>query len=170
MTDNRTTELLDGLRNVGNLHEFAELFGFDWRDDSDWTWHDVAVKMADELEQAIAATLGSGTSEALKPCIFCKSDKKLRLMAKHYTDESHIWWVECARCGACGMHSHEYERAVESWNAAWDTCAERTCRPTEPERFLDGTDCPAWLCSECGELFELGTNFFSNCGAKVVSE
>lgn len=66
MTDNRTTELLDGLRNVGNLHEFAELFGFDWHDDSDWTWHDVAVKVADDFEQAIAATLGSGTSEALK--------------------------------------------------------------------------------------------------------
>lgn len=59
MSDNRTTELLDGLRNVGNLHEFAELFGFDWHDESDWTWHDVAVKIADELEQAIAATLGS---------------------------------------------------------------------------------------------------------------
>lgn len=59
MNDNRTTELLDGLRNVGNLHEFAELFGFNWHDDSDWTWHDVAVKMADDLEQAIAATLGS---------------------------------------------------------------------------------------------------------------
>lgn len=62
MTDNRTTELLDGLRSVGNLHEFAELFGFNWEDDSDWTWHDVAVKMADELEQAIAATLGSDAS------------------------------------------------------------------------------------------------------------
>lgn len=59
MTDNRTTELLDGLRNVGNLHEFAELFDFDWHDESDWTWHDVAVKMADDFEQAIAATLGS---------------------------------------------------------------------------------------------------------------
>ena len=63
MTDNRTIELLDGLRSVGNLHEFAELFGFNWEDDSDWTWHDVAVKMADELEQAIAATLGRGTGE-----------------------------------------------------------------------------------------------------------
>lgn len=63
MTDNRTTELLDGLRHVGNLHEFAELFGFDWHDDSDWTWHDVAVKMADDFEQAIAITLGRGECE-----------------------------------------------------------------------------------------------------------
>lgn len=59
MTDNRTTDLLDGLRNVGNLHEFAELFDFNWHDESDWTWHDVAVKMAYGLEQAVAATLGS---------------------------------------------------------------------------------------------------------------
>lgn len=64
MTDSKTaTELLDGLRDVGNLHEFAELFGFDWYDESDWTWHDVAVKMADDFEQAIAATLGSGECE-----------------------------------------------------------------------------------------------------------
>ena len=49
MTDNRTTELLDGLRNVGNLHEFAELFGFDWTDESDWDWHDVACAMADAM-------------------------------------------------------------------------------------------------------------------------
>lgn len=61
--DNRTTELLDGLRNVGNLHEFAELFGFNWHDESDWTWHDVAVKMADWLEQAIVATLGNEACE-----------------------------------------------------------------------------------------------------------
>lgn len=71
MTDNRTTELLDGLRNVGNLHEFAELFGFDWHDESDWTWHDVAVKMADDFEQAIAATLVSDepTYDELLRCL-----------------------------------------------------------------------------------------------------
>lgn len=42
---------LKALRNVGNLHEFAVLFGFDWDDpDWNWTWHDVAVKMADDIE------------------------------------------------------------------------------------------------------------------------
>lgn len=70
-TANRTTELLDGLRNVVNLHEFAELFGFNWHDESDWTWHDVAVKMADELEQAIAATLGRGAERDAR-CLGCK--------------------------------------------------------------------------------------------------
>ena len=63
MTDSNATELLEGLRNVGNLHEFAELFGFDWDDDSDWTWHDVSVKMADDIEQA--ATLGAVECENL---------------------------------------------------------------------------------------------------------
>ncbi len=43
-------DLIGGLRRVRNLHEFAELFGFDWEDGSDWTWHDVAAKMADTIE------------------------------------------------------------------------------------------------------------------------
>lgn len=45
----------------------------------------------------------------------------------------------------------------------------RICKPIETTRCLHGTDCPAWLCSECGELFEEGTNFCSNCGAKVIN-
>lgn len=89
MTDNRTTELLDGLRNVGNLHEFAELFGFDWHDESDWTWHDVAVKMADELEQAIAATLGSGTCE-LEP---------LSALDVTFNMLDQTEWGACSECG-----------------------------------------------------------------------
>jgi len=92
-------------------------------------------------------------SEVLKPCIFCKSDKKLRIMAKHYTDESHIWWVECARCGACGMHSHEYERAIESWNAAWDTCAGHEGRCGMSRYFL---------CDYCEHAKDLDV-FNANC-------
>ena len=109
MTDNRTTELLDGLWHVGNLHEFAELFGFNWHDDSDWTWHDVAVKMADELEQAIAATLGSGTCEDVgERCDFACSECGARLyteMSDGYTmilgDEETILLKPnyCPNCG-----------------------------------------------------------------------
>jgi rubrerythrin len=47
---------------------------------------------------------------------------------------------------------------------------ERTCRPKEWLSFLSGTDCPAWECSECGDLFEAYANYCSNCGAKVVQE
>ena len=67
-----------------------------------------------------------------------------------------------------GMGGVDWDK-VESVEIECDVYVkERTCKPTEPERCLDGTDCPAWLCSECGELFELGAKFCSNCGAKVV--
>ena len=38
------------LRLVQGLHSHAEMFGFNWNDDSDWTWHDVACKIADEID------------------------------------------------------------------------------------------------------------------------
>ena len=44
--------LPDKLREVTGLHEFAELFGFDWESD-DWTWSDVAKEMAFEIEEYI---------------------------------------------------------------------------------------------------------------------
>lgn len=50
-------KLLDRLRDVGNLHEFAELFDFSWHDDTDWTWHDVAVRMADEIEAELCGSV-----------------------------------------------------------------------------------------------------------------
>lgn len=77
MTSSNATELINGLRNVGNLTEFAELFGFDWYDDSDWTWHDVAEKMADEFKQAIELALCNG---------------------KCQVDYYKLWW----KCSCCG--------------------------------------------------------------------
>lgn len=47
-------ELSKRLREVHGLHAFAELFGFDWTDESDWTWHDVACVMADAVDAATA--------------------------------------------------------------------------------------------------------------------
>lgn len=38
------------LRLVQGLYSHAEMFGFNWDDDSDWTWHDVACKIADEID------------------------------------------------------------------------------------------------------------------------
>ena len=75
------------------------------------------------------------------------------------------YWVGCfGKCFACTQHYLTEAEAIAAWNAR----AERTCKPIDSERCLPGTDCPAWLCSECGELFERETNFCSNCGAKVV--
>lgn len=47
-------DLSKRLREVHGLHEFAELFGFDWTDESDWGWHDVACAMADAVDVATA--------------------------------------------------------------------------------------------------------------------
>lgn len=38
------------LRLVQGLHSHAEMFGFNWNDGSDWTWHDVACKIADDID------------------------------------------------------------------------------------------------------------------------
>lgn len=45
----------------------------------------------------------------------------------------------------------------------------RECFPSENGECLSGTDCPAWTCSECGELFEIFAKYCMNCGRKVVS-
>lgn len=45
---------------------------------------------------------------------------------------------------------------------------KRCCLPIITNDNLPGTDCPAWLCPLCGDLFEEGANYCSNCGAKVV--
>ena len=159
MTDNRTTELLDGLRSVGNLHEFAELFGFNWEDDSDWTWHDVAVKMADELEQAIAATLGSDASAV-------RLAERLRSIA-----------YEMRSVGASSMTPHELlacyandvDKVADSLMFAatlGNSRAERICKQSRLFNLV-------W--SECSSKSyewhgnEL-PNYCPNCGAKVVDE
>ena len=43
-------EVAARLREKGNLRAFAEIVGFSWEDESDWLWHDVAVKYADLIE------------------------------------------------------------------------------------------------------------------------
>lgn len=43
-------------------------------------------------------------------------------------------------------------------------------KPIKAHECLSGTDCPASLCPVCGELFEEGAHFCSNCGAKMADE
>ena len=64
-----TEWLSDQLREVHGLRAFAELFGFSWEDDSDWTWHDVACAMADAVD---AATVGAGTCRMVPGRVFPK--------------------------------------------------------------------------------------------------
>ena len=87
-TGNRT-DLAKRLREVTGLHEFAELFGFDWTDGSDWDWHDVACAMAD----AIDATVGMGTCRYVpeRTATIVKVPRKDYISIGHY---------ECGLCGA----------------------------------------------------------------------
>ena len=67
------------LRLVQGLHSHAEMFGFHWDDGSDWTWHDVACKVADEVD-AESAKLRELVRDAIAflddddPCRRCGYD------------------------------------------------------------------------------------------------
>lgn len=196
MTDNRTTELLDGLRNVGNLHEFAELFGFDWHDESDWTWHDVAVKMADELEQAIAVTLRSEPPyDELLHCLendwhisaswdglrkfWCieLTEEGVRLRdATHGTltaddvrdliERHSAWVIGNNRC----FHDGAYEEIADELNAKlWSgTCEFSQTTDNPPTCSNCGWQADAYDCDWLdGGEFEYDGRFCKQCGAKV---
>ena len=51
-TDTERREVATRLRKVIGLTEFAEAFGFNWTDDSDWGWKDVSNLVADLIEPA----------------------------------------------------------------------------------------------------------------------
>ena len=166
---------LKALRNVGNLHEFAVLFGFDWNDpDWDWTWHDVAVKMADDIEAWNASkepitiispittvSVGGGMSD-LKPCPFCGGEA-----VRRYHDVYMLDYVKCRKCGAqTGLCANEDEAT-----AAWNTRAERTCRMDVFTMHDDGTI--TYQCSECGQGYcvdDRPPNYCPMCGAKIIWE
>lgn len=123
--------------------------------------------------------------DKLKPCPFCGGEV---IFKDGYQCEDGTWvhgFVRCEKCGTkkksvhlsdfLGTWRHGFVSdevahecsltAIEAWN----TRHENTCHPKDKGEHLSGTDCPAWECSKCGELFEAGANFCSNCGARVIS-
>lgn len=152
MTDSNATELLDGLRNVGNLHEFAELFGFDWHDDSDWTWHDVAVKMADDIEQAVAMTLGSEEKECawydqwewdevdvpVSDCPYCGCKRKvIHIHADEYEqpDDYFVEHADIREAADCFAEYFAFRTAEEAVRHA--DARARTCHHVKPRTLED---------------------------------
>ena len=57
------------------------------------------------------------------PCPSCGGEP--RLMGQHFTDDSHIYWVGCKRCGIEGPHMHDGEHSIVAWNGM---AVERTCK------------------------------------------
>ena len=50
ISDNERRKVAARLRKAIGLHEFAEVLGFNWTDDSDWGWKDVSNLVADLIE------------------------------------------------------------------------------------------------------------------------
>lgn len=50
ISDEERREVARRLQEAIGLHEFAEVLGFDWTDDSDWGWEDVSNLVADLIE------------------------------------------------------------------------------------------------------------------------
>ena len=48
--DTERREVAARLRKAIGLHEFAEVLGFSWTDDSDWGWNDVSNVVAELIE------------------------------------------------------------------------------------------------------------------------
>ena len=49
-TNEERREVAARLRKAIGLHEFAEVLGFNWTDESDWVWNDVSNLVADLIE------------------------------------------------------------------------------------------------------------------------
>lgn len=50
VNDDDRREVAARLRKAIGLHEFAEVLGFNWTDESDWGWKDVSNLVADLIE------------------------------------------------------------------------------------------------------------------------
>ena len=50
ITDAGRRDVAARLRKAIGIHEFAEVLGFSWTDESDWVWNDVSNLVADLIE------------------------------------------------------------------------------------------------------------------------
>lgn len=138
-------------------------------------------------EQAIAATLGSGTLTAEQVC---------ETVEKHWHDlpaeydmteatalpeYSYDWQAIADELNAAWNSRadyHGYEQAaIESWESikAWNSRAERTCELHDCEGSFSAVNKPVWRC-DCGAFMTQYTDattyhkprFCPNCGCKVI--
>ncbi len=45
----------------------------------------------------------------------CACGHVAHVMAKHYTDGTHEWWVECRVCGKSTAHKADADEALREW-------------------------------------------------------
>lgn len=113
----------------------------------------------------------------LKPCPFCGGEAEF-YPAACIEKGWYIATVQCVSCAAqvCskpGLDRAEQE-ANESAIQAWNTRAERTCKPIP--KYIDDSPWPVMVCSECrrplhydgDESGVVEYQPYCGCGAKVV--
>lgn len=98
--------------------------------------------------------------EELKPCPFCGGDVSIKI--HDFSNGTRLYTPKC-KCGAGIVRVFDTEAEAI---AAWNTRAERTCKPILAE---DG-----FACDKCGYWWPLKHYdngkpcYCPNCGAKVV--
>lgn len=101
----------------------------------------------------------------LKPCPFCGGEASVKVL--EYDDDCKVWGVFCESDLASEYsHGHfvdNYATEAEAI-AAWNTRAERTCKPVEMDGVMRCPDCdyPLGIMSVPA--------YCAGCGAKVVGE
>lgn len=101
----------------------------------------------------------------------CLCGGESRLTVQHFTNDSHIYWVRCIKCGMEGPHMHDEELSIEAWNGM---VMNRTCEFNVIEEFIPGSRANICECSNCryrcayGFIVDEHFKYCPNCGAKVV--
>lgn len=123
-------------------------------------------------------------SDELKPCPWEKPGERHDL---EMVDVGALVWVRCATCMAAGPCEDSREKATAAWNARAAVTDEqfsiavhdgevwqrvRTCHMVPvslyDEEGVDGIECDECGWSDVHEWYDPMSEFFPNCGAKVV--
>jgi len=162
------TDLYKRLREVYGLHAFAELFGFDWTDGSDWDWHDVACAMADAVD---AATVDA-VPETKYLMALDKAREAQRKLEMCQTSQR----AYQSKCRSLKETNADLRRIIGEMRAA--TLGATDAKPTQEESSgtCHITDNGPWgypyVCSACGVSFDPDVNngefnYCPNCGRRV---
>ena len=104
-TDDERREVAVRLRKAIGLHEFAEVLGFNWTDDSDWFWKDVSNLVADLIEPEPERTCRD--NDHMQDAIKCSECGEITLDTLYWVESSGgLMTVKghsprfCSNCGA----------------------------------------------------------------------
>lgn len=154
------TDLSKRLREVYGLHAFAELFGFDWTDGSDWDWHDVACAMADAVDAA--------TVDAVPETKYLMALDEAREAQRKLEMCQTSQMAYQSKCRSLKETNADLRRIIGEMRAP--TVGAGTCsiKPWKMERDTGFYDC---MECECGYVSDVSDwakwHFCPNCGGRI---